>query len=55
VIGIHPTIIEFRYVNRGRSVYMTREYDPNDKQIGGVLVVVRNREILLHGEGAQLN
>ena len=34
---------------------MLREHGPNDEQADGALVVVRDEEISLHGEGEQLN
>ncbi len=52
-IGIHPTMFEFRSVNRGRSVWLLREHDPDDKQAGEAPVVVRDGESPLHGEGEQ--
>ena len=52
-IGNRPSPLESRCVNRGRSVWMEREWSPNDKQAGGAFVVVRDRESLLQGEGKQ--
>jgi hypothetical protein len=34
---------------------MLREYDPDDEQAGGALVVVGDGESPLHGEGEQLD
>ena len=34
---------------------MLREHDPDDEQADGALVVVRDGESPLHGEGEQLN
>ena len=34
---------------------MLREHDPDDTQVGGAFVVVRDGESPLHGEGAQFN
>ncbi len=45
--------VEVRHVNWGRFVWMPRECDPDDRQAGGVPVVVGGREILLQGEGEQ--
>ena len=40
-------------MNWGRLVKMPRECDPDVWRAGGVPVVVRERESLLHGEGEQ--
>jgi len=40
-------------VEWGKPVEMTRECGPDDRWAGGVPVVVRDRESLLHGEEEQ--
>ena len=45
--------VRVRHVNRGRPNGMRRECDPDARWAGGVPVVVRGRESLLHGEGEQ--
>lgn len=42
-------------MNRGRFVLNVKGADPDVIQAGGALVVVRDWESPLHGEGAQLN
>jgi hypothetical protein len=42
-----------RHMNEGRHAWNVKGVDPDDHHAGGVLVVVRGREILLHGEGEQ--
>ena len=42
-------------MNRGRLDVHVKGADPDDHQVGGALVVVRDGESPLHGEGAQFN